>query len=34
MTLREGQIVYDPDARALPEWETAADAYWVSPGVL
>ena len=34
MTIRKGEIVYDPDARALPDWETAPAAYWVSPGVI
>ena len=34
MTLREGEIVYDPNARTLPNWEEAGPAYWVPPGVL
>lgn len=34
MTLREGTVVYDPDARSMPEWETAPEAYWTPPGVL
>ena len=34
MTIRKGEIVYDPDARALPDWETAPAAYWVPPGVI
>ncbi len=34
MTIRGGQIVYDPMALAMPLWETAPKAYWESPGVL
>lgn len=34
MTIRGGQIVYDPMALAMPLWETAPRAYWESPGVL
>lgn len=33
-TIRAGRIVYDPYALSLPDWETAAAPYWVSPGVL
>lgn len=34
MTIREGEIVYDPGALSMPAWETAPAAYWTSPGVL
>lgn len=34
MTIREGEIVYDPGALSMPVWETAPAAYWTSPGVL
>lgn len=34
MTLRQGKIVYDPDARSMPLWENAPKPYWVPPGVL
>lgn len=34
MTIRNGEIVYDPNALSMPKWETAPEAYWVSPGVL
>jgi len=28
LTLRAGQVVYDPDGLSLPEWEHAPAAYW------
>lgn len=28
MTLRAGQVVYDPNARSLPEWQHAPESYW------
>ena len=28
LTLRAGQVVYDPTALTLPEWPTAPEAYW------
>ena len=34
MTIRNGEIVYDPNALSMPEWETAPKAYWTPPGVL
>lgn len=34
MTIREGTIVFDPMALAMPLWETAPEAYWRAPGVL
>lgn len=34
MTVREGSIVYDLNALALPQWETAPAPYWHAPGVL
>lgn len=34
MTLRAGQVVYDPNALCLPLWETAPAPYWQPPGVL
>ena len=33
-TLRGGDIVYDPYALAMPDWETAPAPYWTAPGVL
>lgn len=34
MTIREGDIVYDPHGRSLPDWESAPEEYWKSPGVI
>lgn len=34
MTIREGEIVYDINARSLCEWQTAPEEYWHSPGVI
>lgn len=34
MTIRAGEIVYNPHGLGMPEWETAPPAYWKSPGVL
>lgn len=34
MSIRAGRIVYDPWAMALPDWETAPEAYWKAPGIL
>jgi dihydroorotase len=28
MTLRTGEIVYDPAGLSMPEWEHAPEAYW------
>ncbi len=28
MTIRRGQVVFDRDARTVPPWEEAAEAYW------
>ena len=33
MTLRAGQIVYDPTGVSMPEWPDAPAPYWVIPGV-
>lgn len=34
MTIRAGKVLYDLNARSLPDWETAPAEYWVSPGVI
>jgi dihydroorotase len=31
LTLRAGQIVFDPGGLSMPEWEDAPDPYWVNP---
>jgi dihydroorotase len=31
LTLRAGQIVYDPDGMSMPEWEHAPASYWKMP---
>ena len=31
MTLRAGEIVYDPTGLSMPEWEHAPEPYWVIP---
>jgi dihydroorotase len=31
LTLRAGQIVYDPHGLSMPEWEQAPAPYWVIP---
>lgn len=31
LTLRAGQIVYDPTGLSMPEWEQAPAPYWVNP---
>ncbi len=28
MTLRAGEIVYDPEGRSMPQWQDAPEAYW------
>jgi dihydroorotase len=33
MTLRAGEIVYDPRGVSMPEWEQAPEAYWVNPSL-
>jgi dihydroorotase len=33
MTLRAGEIVYDPSGMSMPEWEQAPDPYWVNPSL-
>ncbi|MBD5093032.1 MAG: amidohydrolase/deacetylase family metallohydrolase [Subdoligranulum sp.] len=33
-TIRAGEIVYDPYAISMPDWETAPAAYWTAPGKL
>ena len=34
MTIRDGKIVYDINARALCNWQNAPEEYWHSPGVI
>lgn len=34
MTIRNGEIVYDINARANTDWENAPEEYWHSPGVI
>lgn len=31
ITLRQGQIVYDPSGLSMPEWRQAPAAYWANP---
>jgi len=31
LTLRAGEVVYDPTGLTMPEWEQAPPAYWVNP---
>jgi dihydroorotase len=31
LTLREGQIVYDPNGMSMPLWEQAPESYWKMP---
>ena len=31
MTIREGQILYDPNGLSLPRWQDAPEAYWKMP---
>ena len=33
-TLRAGEVVFDPEARSMPDWRSAPDAYWKAPGLL
>ena len=33
MTVRAGQIVYDPQGLSMPVWTDAPDAYWVIPNL-
>ena len=33
-TLREGYVVYDPEARSMPDWQNAPAPYWCAPGIL
>jgi dihydroorotase len=33
MTLRAGEIVYDPSGMSMPEWEQAPEAYWINPAL-
>ncbi len=33
MTLRAGEIVYDPSGMSMPEWEQAPEAYWKMPSL-
>lgn len=33
-TLREGEVVFDPEARSMPDWREAPPAYWQAPGLL
>jgi len=34
MTMRAGEIVYDPMALSMPRWEEAPESYWISPGII
>lgn len=34
LTVRDGEIVYNPMAMGLPYWKDAKEPYWHSPGVL
>lgn len=34
MTVRAGEVVYNPYGLGMPDWETAPAAYWGAPGVL
>lgn len=34
LTLRSGEVVYDPYGISMPEWESAPEEYWKSPGVI
>ncbi len=31
LTLRAGQVAYDPGGLSMPDWETAPAAYWATP---
>jgi dihydroorotase len=31
LTVRAGQVVYDPAGLSMPEWEQAPEAYWRMP---
>lgn len=31
-TLREGKVVFDPEARSMPDWQNAPAPYWTAPG--
>jgi dihydroorotase len=31
LTLRAGQVVFDPSGLSMPDWEHAPEAYWVTP---
>ena len=31
MTLRAGEIMYDPTGLSMPEWENAPEPYWEVP---
>lgn len=33
-TLRAGEVVFDPEARSMPEWREAPEEYWKAPGLL
>jgi dihydroorotase len=33
MTVRAGEIVYDPTGLSMPEWQDAPEPYWVIPGL-
>lgn len=34
LTVRAGDVVYDPHGRSMPDWKTAPAEYWKSPGVI
>ena len=29
-----GEVVFDPEARSMPDWRSAPEAYWKAPGLL
>lgn len=33
-TLRAGEVLFDPEARSMPDWRDAPEAYWHAPGTL
>jgi dihydroorotase len=33
-TIRAGRVVYDPEARSMPEWTEAPAAYWTAPALM
>lgn len=33
-TLRAGEVLFDPEARSMPDWREAPEEYWHAPGLL